>query len=182
MNGINEKYFEWLYNKVINNKMQKNMSYRRLLQFLHSVDFSYTIPRDGNRFGDGINLRYRFGMEKHIDDRIIAQKLDIYPCSVLEMMVALANRIETQIMTNTEAGDRTFTWFFEMLSSLGLSQMQDPYFDEQKAAKICERFLNREYDQNGKGGLFTIYHRDTDMRTVEIWYQAMWYLSELEGI
>lgn len=182
MNDVKEKYFEWLYDKVINVKMRNIFSYGKLLRFLHSVNFTYIIPRDENRYADGIELRYRFGREKGFDDRIIASELDVFPCSVLEMMVALSLRIEEQIMVKIDAGDRTFKWFWEMLANLGLAQMQDDSFDFDRCERVCERFLNREYEPNGEGGLFRIYHRQNDMRNVEIWYQAMWYLSELDDV
>ena len=41
-----------------------NKSYRRLFYKLHDTEFAYTIPMDGNRAEDGIELRYRFGREQ----------------------------------------------------------------------------------------------------------------------
>ena len=39
--------------------------------------------------------------------------------------------------------------------------------------------LNRDYGRDGKGGLFTIEHCRYDMRDIEIWYQANWYLDNI---
>ena len=100
------------------------------------------------------------------------------PCSVLEMMIAMAYRGEEQIMDDYNYGDRTGQWFWNMLSSLGLSKMSDLYFDEAYVSDIINRFLNREYEPNGKGGLFTIENTEYDLREVDIWTQFMWYLED----
>jgi len=50
------------------------------------------LPMDGNRAEDGIDLRYRFGYEKEYEGSTIASYLDNSPCSVLEMLIALAFR------------------------------------------------------------------------------------------
>lgn len=176
--GLINEYFEWMYELVCNDKYCKRLSYRKLLYFLHDVDFMYTNPMDGNRESDGIRLRYRFGQECGYEEPIIAAYLDDRPCSVLEMMIALALRCETQIMDDPIEGNRTGVWFWNMIVSLGLGAMSDSRFNALTVAHIIDRFLNRNYKRNGEGGLFTVEHCDQDMRTAEIWYQMCWYLDE----
>jgi hypothetical protein len=132
---------------------------------------------DSNRAEDGIDLRYRFGYENSIDDELIELYLDTKPCSVLEMIMALAIRCEESIMDNPAIGNRTGQWFWNMIVNLGLGSMHDGNFDEFKADYILHRFMNHEYDRDGKGGLFTIPNCKHDLRTTDIWYQAMWYLD-----
>ena len=91
------------------------------------------------------------------------------------MMVALCLRCEEQIMCNEEDGNRTGEWFNGMMNSLGLIEI----VYEKEAYDILSRFANHAYEPDGKGGLFTIKNCDKDMRTAEIWYQAMWYLDEV---
>ena len=133
---------------------------------------------DGNRAEDGVDLRYRFGYEHNIETPVIAECLDDKECSVLEMMVALAVRCEEHIMDNPDVGDRTGKWFRDMIANLGLNGMTDDCFDRHYVERILHRFMSREYKRNGDGGLFTEHHNRIDMRFVEIWYQAMWYLDE----
>lgn len=174
-NELNCAYFDWMYNLVC----EGDMSYRKLFKVLHDVDFTYMIDMDGNRFDDGIDLRYRFGSEQGYSERTVARYLDNRPCSVLEMIVALAIRLEEHIMSDPEIGDRTKKWFWLMIYNLELTEMDDDAFNEDYVVNVIERFLNREYGRDGKGGLFRIEQCKYDLREVEIWYQANWYLNSV---
>lgn len=166
-------YFEWMYNIVDGREHE-----RKLLMHLHEVPFIYTIPMDSNRAEDGIELRYRFGREQEYDDRIVASCLDDRDCSVLEVMIALSFRCE-DTMYNPEEGDQTARWFWEMINSLGLQNMKGDMYNKYYVDAAIDIFLNREYDRNGNGGLFTICDRNTDMRPLELWYQMSKYLDEV---
>lgn len=174
-NKIEQEYFEWLYNYVCKGRAHDKVSYKKLFYFLYDTEFSFYIRNDLNRAMDGIDLRYRFSIVKH-DDHI----MDILdgPCSVLEMMVALAVRCEETIMSDPRYGDRTSQWFWNMLSNLGLSYMTDERYDEKVAAKKIYDFMERRYEPNGKGGLFYIRDCREDLRDIEIWTQLSWYLDK----
>ena len=171
-----DRYFDWMYQLVVDNRYSK--SYRKLFSRLHDTEFTYTIPMDGNRAEDGVDLRYRFGREEGYCDPMIASYLDDRPCSILEMMTALAIRCEEHLMDNPDVGDRTGQWFWDMLVSLGLGHMDDDHFDRYLVDRVLERFLDREYERNGEGGLFTV-DNGHDMRSTEIWYQMNYHLTEL---
>lgn len=176
-NDLKKEYFEWMYDLVCDTKSR--ISYRKLLSKLNDIDFRYILPMDGNREKDGFDLRYRFGRECGYSEPIISSILDVYPCSVLEMMIALSIRCEEHIMSDPDAGNRTGQWFWNMIVNLGLGSMDDRGYDERETEKIINRFLDRKYDRNGKGGLFTVKNRPSiDMRNIEIWYQMSWYLNE----
>ena len=158
---------------------KKTRTHRKLLNHLFHTDFFYILEMDSNREADGINLRYRFGYDHRYADAMIASYLDNRPCSVLEMMVALALRVEENIMVDPEIGNHPEQWFDNMLTSLGLYNMTYDQFNPNKTDTIISRFLNRQYNRNGKGGLFTVNHTTDDLRDVEIWYQMCWYLNEV---
>lgn len=175
---IIDDYFEWLINKVSNKGYKGPSSFRKLCTQLHEIEFYHLILKDQNRAEDGAGLRYMFALdfpEEYIED--ILYILD-GPCSVFEMMVALAIRCEG-IMDDPNIGDRTGQWFWGMIVSLGLGGMFDGKYDSRVVDYTIRKFLDREYDPNGKGGLFTIRHCDRDLRHVEIWTQMMWYLDTL---
>ena len=102
---IRNEYFEWLVSIIAQNRYDNDISYNKLLSYLHSIEFTYSIPRDSNREADGEELRYRFSKinAKHRDATLYLDG----PCSVLEMIVALAIRCEESIMDDTRYGDRT---------------------------------------------------------------------------
>lgn len=171
---VNE-YFEWLVNiACADNKV---VSYRKLLTYLHCVEFVFSEPMDGNRAEDGIELRYRFAHCYLGDDE--AEYLLNGPCSVLEMMLALSIRCEETIMDDPTMGDRTSQWFWGMIASLGLGGMYDKNFDIYRVEDVIERFLNRDYEPDGTGGLFTVRDYDYDMRNIEIWHQLCEYLNSI---
>ena len=173
-NDIYEQYFNWLCD-VVN---VSTVSYDKLLRLLHRTKFRWINIRDKNRAEDGTDLRFRF--RKSIDGLSRNEVLnwhDKEPCSVLEMMIALAIRAEEQIMDDPQVGNRTTQWFWGMVSSLGLNRMSDDMFDLIEARNIIEQFLDREYSPDGRGGLFTINNCDYDLRDIEIWTQLCWYLD-----
>lgn len=165
-----DEYFNKLCSVACGNRYREHI-YRNLLWCLYNKEFRYSIPRDGNRAEDGLDLRYRFGFEKYIDG----------PCSVLEMMLALAIRCEETIMDNPDIGDRTSQWFWQMIINLGLGEMQDNNYDEAYVENIIEQFLDRDYSPDGEGGLFYIPNCSCDMRDMEIWSQLCWYLDEYDS-
>lgn len=173
-NSIKNEYFEWLYNYVCKGRAHNSVSYRELFKLLHRIEFTFSIPNDVNRAKDGVDLRYRFALDKD-DDRI----MDVLdgPCSVLEMILALAIRCEESIMDDPKYGDRTGQWFWNMLRNLGISYMTDDVFNKEYAEEAIYIFLDRTYAPDGKGGLFYIRNCDEDLRDIEIWSQLCWYLD-----
>lgn len=178
---LENKYFEWLCNLACGKRYSKQISYDKLLEYLHCREFTYLLPMDENRASDGLDMRYKYALSlgyAPLDTSEITNELTS-PCSVLEMMLGLACRCEEEIMDNGDKGDRTGQWFWEMIVSLGLGSMTDDRFDKYFLAKTVDRFLNREYEPDGHGGLFTISNCDIDLREVEIWVQLCWHLDSI---
>lgn len=175
-NRVNDEYFEYLCELIDIKRFAKQVSYRKLLMRLHDIEFTWFIPHDDNRADDGIQLRRRYGLDQN--DVSLSRYLT-GPCSVFEMMVALAIRCEETIMDDAAMGDRTGQWFWGMVHNLGLTPMTDSKFDRDFVDSVIARFLDREYEPNGKGGLFTVRHCAQDLRTVEIWCQLSWYLGSI---
>lgn len=174
-------YYSWLYELAMGTRYSKHISYDKLLGRLHEEEFIFTIDKDRNRAYDGINLRHRFalrvGMTREDEDDMFDE-----PCSILEMILALALRMEEQIMDDPVVGDRSGQWFWGMIVNLGLGSMTDDRYDEKYVSDTIARFLERDYEPDGRGGLFRVRHHNRDMRDVEIWSQMCWYLNELLGL
>ena len=172
---INE-YFEWLCGLVCNYRHSNHISYDKLLMRLHDTEFIYLIPMDEDRARDGANLRWRFSWEHGMD--AVPKCLD-GPCSVFEMMVALSVYCEENIMDDPNIGNRTGQWFWGMVVNLGLGSMTDSHFDRKRVDDTIDRFLHREYERTGRGGLFRVNNCDRDMRDLDIWHQLCRYLNSI---
>ena len=178
MNGLINEYFDWLYDLVCGDRFGDRMSYRELFKVLFDTKFTYSIPMDANRASDGVDLRYRFQLCRGFGE----ENLDILigDCTVLEMLIALAIRCEEQIMDDPEYGDRTGQWFWTMIQNLNLKTMFDgDGFDIHRVQTAVDRFLNRQYDPDGRGNIFYIPNCPNDLRTMEIWAQLCWYLDTI---
>lgn len=172
-----ELYFEWMCDIIeSHDRFMGVVTYDKLLRYLNSVEFTYELPMDLNREVDGEDLRYHFDCRTGYN---VYDQLQGLPCSVLEMMVALALKCEEQIMTDDEYGDRTDIWFWKMLTNLGLGGYDDNNFIEDEVKEIIDIFLHRDYSPDGKGGLFYMPNCKEDLRYVDIWMQMCWYLNPL---
>lgn len=174
--SIVDEYFEWLCGFICERRDSKIISFDRLLWRLHHIDFRWSHPMDQNREMDGIDLRWRFTLETGYPD--IPDCLD-GPCSILEMMIALALRCEETLMDDPAYGNRTAQWFWTMIVNLGLGSTTDAEYEERYVDDVIETFLNREYEPNGKGGLFWIRDCDCDLRNYEIWFQLNCYINSI---
>jgi hypothetical protein len=134
---------------------------------------------DENRALDGIALRERFEDECAYEPGIMDSYFKGRPCSVLEMMIALSIRCEEDIMSDPTRGNRIGQWFWSMIVSLGLGGITDYRYDREYVDNVIFRFLTRNYDRDGKGGLFTIPNCGVDLRDVEIWHQMCWYINSI---
>lgn len=180
---VNDQYFNWLSNIVCGRRLSNYISYNKLLMCLHETDFRYLIARDQNRGEAGISLRYRFAIHEGYEDspEIITDYID-GPCSVLELMVAIAIYMEEHVMDNPDIGDRTGQWFWGMVVNLGLGAMNDDRFDRVLVEEVLQRFLERDYEPDGRGGLFRIRNCDQDLRRVAIFHQMCWYMNSIMDI
>lgn len=177
-NDVKNAYFHWLYNWMSGERYHYNISFKRLLMQMHDTEFVYTIRNDQNRAEDGVNLRYRFAKSGTIDEPVdyILECL-ARPCSVLEMIVALANRCEEDYMDDPAYGDRTAQWFWGMISNLKLGNMLDAWYDKDYVEYTLQKFLHRDYAPDGTGGLFRVRGYKGDMRKIEIWHQMCYFLD-----
>ncbi len=167
---IQRSYFKWLCKSV-----NASHRYSMLWDKLRRTDFVWIIDHDKNRANDGITLRYNYAVAMGIFDTEDQQKVEEYlsgPCSVLEFLVALSIRIERDIMYDVNDDDCTAQWFSEMISNLGLLEFDDKHYDENRVDYILNRFMSRNYDENGVGNVFPAGPKGgPHFRETEIWDQ-----------
>lgn len=190
LNG--RKYQAWLMQVV---KMNRH---KKLFGILYSTEFTWVHPFDENRAADGVYLRYRFTQDEFSEDNrrhhghTFQSSMEDIPCSVLEMLIALAINIEDSIMYDPKHGDRTPEWFWMMLENLDLARYDDRFMSSLSKSEyisvynairsILTAFMDRDYGYDGKGGLFPLRRPRMDQREEEIWYQANVYAIEELGL
>ena len=173
---MDRRYFKYLLAKIPYKAVNVE-DYSNLLTFLFTHEFVWCkqTETDANRADDGIRLRLLYFQ----DEKRISAKGDMrLPCNVLEMMVALSIRIDSDIMG--EAGEKANAgkWFWEMIANLGLADMTNSMYDEGKVISIIKTWLGRAYKRNGSGGAFPLKRTRVDQRKVPIWDQMGEYLVE----
>lgn len=162
------EYGAWLLSRV----GFRRRGYILLMDQLHITPFSFVIARDRNRATDGVLLREEFYRENEVDYGVHDHRDD---CHVLEMLVALAIRIEEEY-TGEGSGSRPDIIFWEMIQNLELDAYDDREFDSEEVEYILDRWMEREFDYNGHGSIFPIRRPIRDQRDVEIWSQMNEYL------
>lgn len=197
-------YFNWLC-VLVHADDYLGKEWYILSKTLHDIEFYWTIPNDDNRANDGVKLRevWLSTLKNEAEDLGVGVYIPLDalngPCTMLEMMVGLASRIESDIMQNDDEGNRTWMWFWHMVTNLLMDadlmncqwwkdSCHDDVITPNEANIIREmvrRCLDREYEPDGGGGcLFPITHGASeacDRREVELWYQAHDWVSENFG-
>jgi hypothetical protein len=168
---LDDQYLAWLYSQVGDVKdRNRSRTYWNLLRQLHSIEFVWIVPNDDNRVGDGLELR-----EEWISACSLAVDLDwrTRGCSFLEMLIALCRRIVF------ESDGHVDTWFWHLMDNLGLCEYTDRYsYNQAEVNTRIRKVIYREYDRNGRGGLFPLRYARKDQRDVELWYQMNAYLLD----
>ena len=180
-------YFWWLCNRVdinVKEKVPYDRCFDQICWILYSVEFYSLVDFDENRENDGKHLREVFVEETNqVEDRLDLEELE-GPCSILEMLVALAERWED--IEYSAGVNNTSKWFEIMLKNLDIYKSEAD-FDEDfdgvlnDVSEKIDNFLSRTYEADGKGGLFPLKNPEKDQRLVEIWYQMHAYIGENFG-
>lgn len=167
------KYFVFLCDFVGGGK-----SYTLLLQRLFRMEFYSLVPNDDNRGVDGTKIRDLFCDEEG------PQGLSLCPdgpCSILEMLIGLSIRLEFE--TAQSKYEKTpEEWFWILIDNLDLTLFENSTFfhgaEFDDVSDIINRFLERQYNYAGEGGLFPLRRPKNDQRKIEIWYQMSAYMLE----
>ena len=177
--SLEERYFNWLYSHVgsISDRDPATSRFKLLTQ-LHRTPFDGFFPNDQNRAENGRELRYDFIHDKEID-YVDQDWLDL-DCSIFEMLIALSGKAAYNSMYQ---GRDIFYWFWLMLDNLEIGKYVDRRYHrgiERAVADVLDRLNRRDYEANGRGGLFPLRNPPQDQTEVEVWYQLSSYLIENE--
>lgn len=178
--GVEELYFEWLYNKIgLRRGLNPEKSYWLLAEQLHRKEFQWFVPNDDNRVADGLDLREEFSQDVQTWGDSVYIFEDV---STLEVLIALAKRIDFELEGSSVDDTGVGVWFWRMLEHVGLDTYTDQYYMDNECADeidhILDNIIHRRYYHNGQGGLFPLKNPQHDQRGVELWYQMSAWLLE----
>ena len=173
MMSLREYYVSWILREIGGYYPR----HQRLIRYLHEIPFKYSIPRDRNRAGDALFFRANFLDEIGSDN---ARKIENDPCSVLEVLASLAIRIDNEYVGDPSES-RPDKLFWEMICNLKLDQFDDRHFYPDEIDELVSKWLNRDFDYDGRGSIFPLRQPKRDQRDVEIWVQMNDYLFENYG-
>jgi len=161
---MEDLYLEQLYDLI---KLDEQLlDYGLLMEYLTETEFVWFVANDDNRARDGEALREKYGSYYR------------GPCTVLEMLIGLASRVEENIMGDPNDVDHTDFWFWAMINNLGLDRYDNRNFKYDSVDFIVKRWLERKYRADGTGGLFPLKYPVENQKDVEIWFQMCEWLNE----
>ena len=163
------RYFKWLRELV----ECDDTKYGDLMVYLFKKEFYWTVAMDENRAEDGKALRDLYS-ERHPRAKEIDFRQD--PCSVLEMMIALARRWQVDILSEDGSEKGFSNNFWEILRNLKLDIYDNSHFSGPEVEQILTKLLDRDYDSKGVGSMFPVKNCTVDMKKTEVWYQLQAYL------
>lgn len=180
---LQDGYFKWLCGIIgFRNIDYSNCRHCLLLIYLYNTEFYILEGVEGNeknRIIDAEDLKIEF-CEQHPE--VDRDSMFVNVPSVLEVMVALARRIDDDIMYDPRIGLNASQWFWEMVRNLGMEGFTDDNYNftwsSDDVGIILDRLMDRAYDKNGIGSLFPLKNPTFDPRKVEIWVQMQAWLGE----
>lgn len=170
--NVEERYFRYLLRLLDLDNSDSPVEFIELAKQLHKTPFVFLIPNDINRVADAFEIR-----EEFVKTRLstVDPSWAAMDASVFEVFIALAQRCSWQ------TGMSLFDWFYIFTTNLGLNDQINPITDNTLTLvrdDILARWMYRNYEKNGVGGLFPLRKPTKDQRKVEIWEQMSAYLIE----
>lgn len=136
------------------------------LRRLHNTEFIWVLDHDRRRALDGLTFRSNYPgfNEFSLCDHN-------RPCSVLEMLAALAIRMDKEWIGNARI-NKAYIPFKDMIRNLGLN--------EKNFYQKINDWMYRRFGRNGEGSIFPLKYPipEEDQRNIEIWNQMVRYINE----
>lgn len=148
--------------------------YSKLLHYLDGRPFYWKIPLDDNRAGDALDMRQDYADSGLYSGGFVDNSGEMGSPSVLEVLVALAMRIDHDIMWDEKKGDQSYKWFWIMIRNLGID-FDDSMFNKNKA--YISRQVTHWLERAGDVWLFPLKgYSVKEMQKMDIWMQMNHYV------
>ena len=152
---------------------------------------------DANRVSDAEELRERWLDDIRIkNDKLkneYARDIITWPISFLEVVIALAYKVYTQILADPSKPDLAVVIFWDWIDNLVkygtfgtkytcvadtlTDDIWCQYISDAISASV-KKVLTRTYHEDGKGGLFPLRNAKINQRKTEMWNGCIAYINE----
>lgn len=160
-----DDYYIWLCDLV---DLEAHRMYSNLISFLYDTEFVWSVAKDSNRAGDGKALRDDYIREVSWFDTSPEDWFD-EPCSLLEMLIALARRTRIDLMPefDIEVSD----WFWIFVKNLGLDKYDD-------RCNFDEKFVTLFQKKVAGFGFCDTFFEKRDFLGADIWQKLQAFLAK----
>lgn len=181
MNTNYKEYYDWLMSLIhpAPNITYRLHQYSLLLYELWKREFCWFDVHEGeeSRAMDGKTLRDQFIMDFDATPDSVPQG----PCTVLEMLIAFALRIDQQIH-NWQVGNRPWVVMEMFIDNLGLSDLCDSQLNPMRDAGYInarlETWMAHKLGRKGEGGLFRFKRPILTINDMDNWAQMNRWIIE----
>lgn len=177
-------YFDWLLDIV---DIPPDPYHETVAKILFETEFFWVLNNDENRVFDAIELMVQYAdivhgvqdSRRYIQGEDRLQSISYYAAfdhdgavSVLEVLIALAKRMDYQLSEGAGDPTRTHIYFWELLANLWVRDGALPDAD------VLHRWMSRAFEPDGSGSTFPLEKPQRNQRECELWEQMSDYLHE----
>lgn len=174
MDRVRTDYFEYILEYLAGDGEGDEPSYSQLLWILYNYEFRVVVDMDYNRVKNALYLR------DHLAEEVGLNIIENDFCSVLDILVHLADRMAFNVdrLSEHETGLRCYFW--EMIENFGFEECTDgdKNWAEEEVLVVLDDWVDRNYDKNGSDTPFPIRHRVKKYQKMELWDQMQIYIEE----
>jgi len=141
---IEERYLQWIQSMI-----DPSHSFKKLIDYLYSVAYEWSVLIDENLEWMGVDLRKQFMKECDIRDVSSVASLLVRPCSILELLCGVAQDIELDLRDSASGVSCISIRFLDILTYLRLDMQFDENFDPELVKKELKVFLSKKTREKG---------------------------------
>ena len=168
-----QEYIRWICDQL----GLRVTKWRGMISTLNKIPYRWSIDTDENRAVEGINLRNDYFKERGFN-RVDTDSRD---CTVLEMLVSLANRLNFDYVgyPGDEKNGRIFIDFCKNLGIVSAESNENQCYsgDFEDISENIDRWLDGNFEENGEGSPFYTPSEDINLSNLSVWSAALGWLQ-----
>lgn len=172
------EYIKWICDQL----GLRVTKWRGVMSNLNKIPYRWYIDTDENRAVEGLNLRNDYFKDRGFN-RIDSDNSD---CTVLEMLVSLANRLNLDYV-GYPGDEKNGLIFIDFCKNLGIiseesDENQCYSGDFEDISESVDAWLDGDFEENGDGSPFYVPSGDINLQNLSVWSAALgWLQYAFEG-